>query len=141
LILLQASLLHNDGRRISLRDGYKEAHEEIVNNGKNSMPVPRGSDKRSWRRKTPKKQSVSVYLIHAANIGGFLRNGLNSQVLATQEIALLPEIRRIPPSAACLERFHHRVKWPPWLPDQIKVADRTQFAVGGIRNQYNNSSV
>jgi hypothetical protein len=87
LILLQASLLHNDGRRISLRDGYKEAHEEIVNNGENSMPVPRGNDRRSWRRKTPKKQSVSVYLIHAVNIGGFLRNGLNSQVLATQEIA------------------------------------------------------
>jgi len=46
---------------IAIGDGNKEAHEEIVNNGANSMPVPRKNDKDFWRRTNTKKNGALLF--------------------------------------------------------------------------------
>jgi hypothetical protein len=47
--------LTSSGEPIAVGDGDKEAHEEIVSNGANSMPVPRENDRCFWRRTNAKK--------------------------------------------------------------------------------------
>jgi len=70
---------------IAIGDGNKEAHEEIVNNGANSMPVPRKNDKDFWRS-TNTKKTVRCYLPRPHRVPrAILRNKLKLQVLAMQK--------------------------------------------------------
>jgi hypothetical protein len=66
---------------LRLGDGDKEAHEEIVNNGANSMPVPREND-RCFRPRTNTKKAVRFSLPTSLSVSqAALTNNLKLQVL------------------------------------------------------------
>src|ERR1700719_3443044 len=69
---------------IAVGDGDKEPHE-IVNNGTNSMPVPRENDRCFWRR-TNTKKTVRFRLPNSRRVPwAVLHNELKFQCLTLQK--------------------------------------------------------